>query len=61
MSELTGRRDPEARHECWRVFYRDIQVGTIGERSGVPNGVDVRLLSSRQLPHPVSRRFRTDV
>jgi len=36
MPALTRRRDPEMPHECWRVFYGDVQVGTIGKRSGVP-------------------------
>jgi len=37
---LTRRRDPDARQERWRVFYGDVQVGTIGMRSGIPVGVD---------------------
>jgi hypothetical protein len=40
MLTLTRRRDPDARHESWRVFYGDIQIGTIGRRSGVPVRVD---------------------
>jgi hypothetical protein len=28
------------RQDCWRVFYGDVCVGTIGPRAGVPNGVD---------------------
>jgi hypothetical protein len=28
------------RHERWRVFYGNVQVGTIGERVGVPKDVD---------------------
>jgi hypothetical protein len=40
MPSLTRRRDPDARQERRRVFYGDVQVGTIGMRSGVPVGVD---------------------
>jgi hypothetical protein len=40
MPALTRRRDPEMPHECWRVFYGDVQAGTIGKRSGVPVDVD---------------------
>jgi hypothetical protein len=40
MPSLTHRRDPDARHECWRVYYGDINVGTIGLRAGVPINVD---------------------
>ena len=37
---ITRRRDPDDRQERWRVFYGDVQVGTIGMRSGVPVDVD---------------------
>jgi hypothetical protein len=40
MPALTRRRDPEACHECWRISYGDVQVGTIGLRAGVPDNVD---------------------
>jgi hypothetical protein len=30
------RRCPEAREECWHVYYDDVHVGTIRLRSGVP-------------------------
>jgi hypothetical protein len=40
MPTLTRRHDPDDRQERWRVFYGDIQVGTIGMRSGVPVDVD---------------------
>jgi hypothetical protein len=40
MPALTRRRDPDDRQERWRVFYRDVQVGAIGIRSGVPVDVD---------------------
>jgi hypothetical protein len=39
MPELTRRRYPE-RPDCWHVYYGDVQVGSIGMRSGVPNEVD---------------------
>jgi hypothetical protein len=40
MTALTRRRDPDASHETWRIFYGDIHVGTIGQRSGNPLGTD---------------------
>ena len=40
MPTLTRRRDPDSSLERWRVFYGDVQVGTIGLRSGVPTHVD---------------------
>src|SRR5690348_8767216 len=40
MPQLTRRRDPDARHECWRIYYGDIDVGTISLRAGVPTTVD---------------------
>jgi hypothetical protein len=39
MPELTRRRYPE-RHECWHVYYGDVQVGTIARRAGVPFDAD---------------------
>ena len=39
MPALTRRPD-RYRQDCWRVFYGDVCVGTIGRRTGVPNGVD---------------------
>jgi hypothetical protein len=35
MPQLARRRDPNARHECWRVYYGDI----IGLRAGMPPDV----------------------
>lgn len=35
MPALTRRRDPD-RPNCWQIYYGDVRVGTIGERSGVP-------------------------
>lgn len=40
MPELTRRLDPEAREECWHVYYGDVRVGTIAKRVGIPNGED---------------------
>jgi len=37
MPQLTRRRDPEARHQSWQVFYGDVRAGWIGERAGVPH------------------------
>ena len=28
---------PEAKEECWQIFYGDIRVGTIAKRVGIPN------------------------
>jgi hypothetical protein len=35
MPELTRRRYPQAREECWHIYYGDVHVGTI--RIGVPH------------------------
>jgi hypothetical protein len=40
MPKLTRRRDPEGHQEVWHVYYGDVKVGTIGQRAGVPVGVD---------------------
>jgi hypothetical protein len=40
MTELTRRRAPESHQETWHIFLRDVQVGTIGKRAGVPVDVD---------------------
>jgi hypothetical protein len=37
MPTLTRRRSPDAREECWQIFYGDIRVGTIAKRVGIPN------------------------
>ncbi len=34
--QLTRRRDAEARVEVWQVWYGDVRVGSIGQRSGAP-------------------------
>jgi hypothetical protein len=39
MTALTRRRDPEAREECWHIYYGDVRVGTIAIKSGAPSDV----------------------
>ncbi|WP_315774839.1 MULTISPECIES: hypothetical protein [unclassified Bradyrhizobium] len=38
MSTLTRRRDPDARDECWRIYFGDVKAGTISKRVGNPCG-----------------------
>ena len=40
MPELTRRRSPDSRDECWHVFYGDVHAGTISVRSGNPHDTD---------------------
>jgi hypothetical protein len=40
MPELTRRRYPEAREECWHIYYGDVHAGTIAIRSGNPHDED---------------------
>jgi hypothetical protein len=40
MPALTRRRNHDARHESWLVYYGDVRVGTIAIRSGNPFGTD---------------------
>src|SRR3977135_618266 len=40
MPELTRRRSPDARGECWHVYYGDVLAGTIPIRSGNPHDED---------------------
>jgi hypothetical protein len=40
MPELTRRRNPDAREECWHVYYGDVRVGTIAIRTGMPHHED---------------------
>ena len=40
MSALTRRREKDRHQESWRIYFGDVQVGWIGERAGVPKGVD---------------------
>jgi hypothetical protein len=37
MTALTRRRSPEAKEECWQIFYGDVRVGTIARLIGIPN------------------------
>lgn len=38
MPTLTRRRCPDTRREAWLIYYGDVQVGTIAERTGNPTG-----------------------
>jgi hypothetical protein len=40
MPELTGRRSPDHREECWHIYYGDIHAGTITEPVGNPHDTD---------------------
>jgi hypothetical protein len=40
MHTLTRRRDPDASHETWLIFYGDVHVGTIAMGPGNPTGGD---------------------
>jgi hypothetical protein len=40
MPKLSRRRDPEAREECWHVYYGDVHAGTIAIRAGIPYDQD---------------------
>jgi len=40
MPELTRRRYPEAREECWHVYYGDVHAGTLAIRSGNPHDTE---------------------
>jgi hypothetical protein len=40
MPALTRRRDPEAREECWDVYYGDVHAGAIALRAGIPHDED---------------------
>jgi hypothetical protein len=40
MPELTRRRSPDAREECWHIYFGDVRVGTIRIRSGIPYDED---------------------
>jgi hypothetical protein len=40
MPELTRRRYPEYREECWHIYYGDVHVGTIAVRAGIPPDED---------------------
>jgi hypothetical protein len=36
MPMLTRRRSPDAKEDCWQIFYGDVRVGTIAKRIGIP-------------------------
>ena len=40
MPELTRRRNPDARDECWHIYFGDVRVGAIALRTGMPPGED---------------------
>jgi hypothetical protein len=40
MPELTRRRYPEARDECWHVYYGDVHAGTLAIRTGNPHDTE---------------------
>lgn len=35
MPELSRRRSPDDRHDCWHIFYDGVHVGTIAPRIGI--------------------------
>jgi hypothetical protein len=47
---LTRRRSNNTHHVTWHVSYGDVHVGTIGERAGVPVGVDQLHWSAAFIP-----------
>jgi hypothetical protein len=40
MAALTRRRNHDRNRESWRILYGDIEIGWIGQRSGVPKDVE---------------------
>jgi hypothetical protein len=40
MPELTRRRYPEAREECWHIYYGDVHAGTLAIRTGNPHDTE---------------------
>ena len=40
MPELTRRRSEQHREECWHIYFGDVHVGTITERTGNPHDTD---------------------
>lgn len=40
MTALTRRRDREAAKESWQIFYGDVRIGTVSERSGAAHRLD---------------------
>jgi hypothetical protein len=39
-ADLTRRRSEHHRQECWHIYYGDVHVGTIAERTGNPHDTD---------------------
>ena len=37
MPELTRRRSPDHRHQCWQIYYGDTRAGSIAARVGNPH------------------------
>ena len=40
MTDLTRRRDPDAREECWDIYYGDVLAGALAIRSGNPHDTE---------------------
>jgi hypothetical protein len=40
MTTSTRRREPEAREECWHIYFGDVRVGAIAIKAGAPSDVD---------------------
>ena len=59
MPALTRRRSDNQHQETWHVYFGDVQVGTIGERAGVPVDVDQWSWSCGFYPglHPGQYRY----
>jgi hypothetical protein len=60
MPTLTRRRSPDAREECWHIYYGDVRAGMIAERTGNPHDQDRRQRKSGQsrCGYPVKAAFR---
>jgi hypothetical protein len=61
MPTLTRRRSDNPHLVTWRVYCGDVHIGTIGERAGVPVGVDQWQWSCGFYPglHPGQHRYGT--
>jgi hypothetical protein len=61
MSILTRRRSDNPHQLTWHVYYGDVHAGTIGERAGVPVGVDQWQWSCGLYPglHPGQHHYGT--
>jgi hypothetical protein len=40
LPEHTRRRYPDAREECWHVYYGEVHAGTLSKRTGNPHDTD---------------------